>query len=106
MINKNYNYLYLILLDVRYINVSSMLDALEHEKIDLVVMDTFSMASLQPMLDEKSLKVGAMIKSPAGFGVVLGGLSLALVDDMQSEIMVRSSVFSDFIAALKPKLPV
>lgn len=87
-------------------NISSMLDAIEKKKVDIVIMDTFSLASLQPTLKRKSLKVGAMIKSPAGYGIVVGGKSLALVDDIQSEIIVRSTVFSDFIAKLKPELPV
>lgn len=50
--------------------------------------------------------VGGMLKTGTGYGMVLGGLSTSLVSALKSEIMARDAIFSDFIAALKPKIPV
>ena len=92
--------------DVIYMNRSSTLDALENKEVDLILMDTFSLASLQPILKKKSLKVTAMLDTNSGYGVVLGGLSTALTSDIKSEILARDTEFSEFIASIKPTLPV
>ena len=85
-----------------------MLEALEAQEVDMVIVDSFALASEQytSMLDDKSLKIASIIDIKSGYGVVLSGLTRALVNDITNGIMFRSSFISDEAALLKAKQPV
>ena len=84
----------------------SMLEALERREVNAVLIDTFSMASYQSVLDKKNQKVRALVKADAGYGFVLAGLSQALKPTVSSLIESRQKVVTDFISALQDKVPV
>lgn len=83
-----------------------MFDALQKKEVDLVLMETFSMANMQPELTKRKLKVAQMIDTNSGYGIVLGSLSAYLYDDISSLLLLRESIVTEFIAAIKPSLPV
>ena len=83
-----------------------MLNALQRNEVDAVLIDTYSMASFQPVLDKKSQKVKALIDANTGYGFVLAGMSQALKPTIVSMIGARQKVISDFISKMKEKIPV
>ena len=83
-----------------------MLDALVAEKVDIVMMDTFNLATLKEELTEKKLKVAEMIDTNSGYGMVLGGISKSLKDDISSALLVKEHEVTHFVEEMKENLPV
>ena len=84
----------------------SMLTALERKKVDIVLVDTFSLNGLTQTLKGMNLKIAEMIDTQSGYGVVLGGMTTSLQADIQSQILAREASLTSFISDLKKKLPV
>ena len=83
-----------------------MLNALENNKVDAVLVDTFTMASYKSILESKTQKVKALIDTKTGYGFVLAGMSQSLKPAFTSMIGSRQKIISDFISTMKDKVPV
>ena len=93
-------------LDRQYKDILSMLDDLESHQVDAVIVDIYSMTSYKEILKIKLLKVRELIETDSGYGFVLAGLIQVLEADIDSMIIGRANVISDFIASFQEKLPV
>ena len=63
---------------MKYSNISHLLDALVAKRIDIVMLDTFTLGPLKQTLKDKTLKIADMIDTKSGYGIVVGGLTRSL----------------------------
>ena len=87
--------------------MSSTLDALVDKHVDIVIVDTFNLAHFTQTLKKKQLRIMSMIDTMSGYGIVLGGNSTILMEDIKAQLLVREAYVTQFIATkLKKDLPV
>lgn len=89
-----------------YTNISQTLEALTRGKVDVVILDAFSLKTALSVLKKNSLKVGTIIDTSSGYGFVISGLSSALIYDFESQLLAAKSEISEIVSSMKPDLSV
>ena len=83
-----------------------LFDALQGRVVDLILIDTFSLASYADIMKGKSLKIKQMEDTKTGYGLVLSGISTALKTDIEGFILTNAAVVTHYIASVTPLIPV
>ena len=92
--------------DVKHKNISSMLEALVNKEVDVVIMDTLSLAPLNETIKKMNLKVAELIDTKSGYGIVLGGIARDLREDIKSALLNKEDMLTRFAENMKENLPV
>ena len=83
-----------------------MFSALQLSEVDIVMLDTFSLAKFKNVLDQKLLKVKGLIDTNTGFGFILSGQSNILMTDVESLLPSKSKEIKKFLEEMETKIPV
>ena len=76
------------------------------KEVDIVMIDTFNLATLKKELNARKLKIAQMIDTNSGYGVVLGGISRTLKNDISSALLMMEHKVMHFVEETKEDLPV
>ncbi|XP_065685087.1 uncharacterized protein LOC105844513 isoform X2 [Hydra vulgaris] len=90
---------------VRYTDISSMLEDLQNKVVDIVYVDTLLLLGYQSVLDEKSLTIISLDNINTGYGFVMSGSSVVLTIDIDSFIGSKSNEISAFATSLRSEIP-
>ena len=93
-------------IDIQYSHLHEMLDDLQKRIVDIVFIDTFSLASEEGALKARQLKVKKMENTETGYGIVLSGLTAALQPDVVGMILTKEAEITQYIVQLSSSIPV
>ncbi|XP_047125702.1 uncharacterized protein LOC101241605 isoform X1 [Hydra vulgaris] len=91
--------------DIRYTNISSMLEDLHNKVVDIVYIDVISLLDYQSALDAKSLVIASIDNRNTGYGFVMSGESAALTIDINSYLSSKRDEISAFTASFSSRIP-
>ena len=83
-----------------------ILEGIHSKEIDYGIVDLLTLAAYKSELDEKQVKVRAIIKTDSGFGWILSGLTRSLQYDVEEAISARSQTISEFMEGISDQIPV